>query len=579
MLVAAAIPIAVLLLSGAGWVLDPRERGWLMRGDSAQHLVAWSFYAREPWGWPPAAIERWPAPLGTTIGLADAIPLVAIPLKAIAGERAADLQYFGLWSALCLAALGATSALFLLEARGGPLLAALGGGLVALSPVVWDRLTRGHPSLAAHALLVGLFVAWLRYFRGRGARRPLVAAGAIVIASALVHPYLLLMTSALLIAMIALGARRFGVVALRTGWFSAAAILVLAALSARLSGFLALPRHALVADGFGGFEADVLAPLNSAGRSRWIPSLFEVDPHREGFAFVGAGLLLLVALAMWRRISERVTARRRAVLRVRSESTPGLRDLAFAAIALASGAILPDVAVGGSRVLDLADLLSPFEPVFDVVRANGRLFWPLQLLLMLGVLLELRRLTDRSAQTIGILGAALFLQIADSPRWPWTSLPDRPQPTRLEARLSVPDPSHDGVVELALMPAYLQSGAGIHCGSARSPDAWIEPALLAARRGWRFNSGYLARLETRAAEQACRASSVFAVRDAPRAGVLYLASHRQEVVLEKRERFHCERVPREQRLCRFLGEPARRRQGSTRLHQEVVADSKPSEKR
>jgi hypothetical protein len=561
MLGAAAIPLAVLVGSGAGSVLDPRERGWLMHGDSAQHLVAWSFYAREPWHWPPAAIERWPEPLGTTIGLADAIPLVAMPLKAIAGEHAADLQYFGLWSVLCLAALGATSALFLLEARGGPLLAALGGGLVA------------------HALLVGMFVAWLRYFRTGGALRPLAAAAAIVIASAAVHPYLLLMVATVMLAMVATGCRRFGRAALRIAVLPAAASLALALLVAWLAGFLSLPGRALVAGGFGGFEADLLAPFNSAGVTRWMPALFQGDRHREGFAFLGAGVLGLVAMAAWGYVAEAVAARRRSAVPVRPAPIPGLRDLTFAAMALAAFAVVPRIAVGGHRLVDLSGLLSPLEPLFDAVRANGRFYWPLQLLMAMGALLRLRRFAGRPVLIGCCLGAALALQLADSPPSPWSGPRPLAERSRLEARLSAPDPSDDGIVELALVPAYLQSGTGIHCGSVRLSDEWIEPALLAARRGWRFNSGYLARLERGAAESACAASTLLAVRDSPRSGVLYLVSRRESLLLEGHRDFRCERVARNLRICRFLAGPAARRQGSTRLHQEVVADSKPSEKR
>jgi hypothetical protein len=248
-------------------------------------------------------------------------------------------------------------------------------------------------------------------------------------------------------------------------------------------------------------------------------------------------------------------------------------------MALAAFAVVPRVAVGGHRLIDLSRLLSPLEPLFDAVRANGRFYWPLQLLLAIGALLQLRRFAGRPVWIGCCLGAALALQLADSPPLPWSGPPPLAERSRLEARLSAPDPSDDGIVELALVPAYLQSGTGVHCGSDRLSDEWIEPALLAARRGWGFNSGYLARLDRGAAESACAASTALAVRDSPRPGVLYLVSHRESVLLERRGNFRCERVARNLRICRFLAGPAERRQGSTRLHQEVVEDSKPSEKR
>lgn len=591
MLVAAAIPLAVLVGSGAGHVLDPRERAWLMHGDSAQHLVAWSFYAREPWRWPPAAIERWPAPLGTTIGLADAIPLVAMPLKAIAGERAADLQYFGLWSALCLAALGATSALFLLEARGGALLAALGGGLVALSPVVWDRLTRGHPSLAAHALLVGLFVAWLRYFRTGGGRRPLIAATALVVLAAAVHPYLLVMVAMLFVAMVAFGARRFGARTLWPGGAAVAMLFVAAPAALWFSGFLGVSPRDLAAGGFGGFEADLLSPLNSAGFSRWIPALFGGDPNREGFAYLGLGAIALGTVGVvWSALGGSSGRPPRGDGPARGAPVPGMRPLVVATLALAALAVVPRILAGGRTLVDLSRVLSPVEPFFDLVRANGRLVWPLYLLTALGIPLAWRRWAQRAVPIGAALGLALALQVAEAPRWPWGRVGIEKRAAGAAVRLERLSAEAEGVHRLALVPAYLLSGAGFHCGRERQADGWVEPALIAARRGWSFNSGYLARADEEAAAAACAASELEAIRAAPSADTLYLVSTRQARRLEQRGAgFRCERLSRSDRLCRF--EPGTRSgprgvrrekrapdgQGSTRLHQEVVPDSKPSE--
>jgi len=120
----------------------------------------------------------------------------------------------------------------------------------------------------------------------------------------------------------------------------------------------------------------------------------------------------------------------------------------------------------------------------------------------------------------------------------------------------------------------------------------VEPALIAARHGWSFNSGYLARADEEVAAAACAASELESILAAPRPDTLYLVSTRQaRRLLQRGGGFRCERVSRKDRLCRF--EPELRRgprgerrerpvsdgQGSTRLHQEVVADSKPSEKR
>lgn len=486
-----------------------------------------------------------------------------MPLKAVAGERAGELQYFGAWAALCLAALGAAAALFLLEAGGGAVLASLGGGLVALSPVVWDRLSRGHTSLAAHALLVGIFVAWVRYFRTGGERRPLVAAGGLVAVSAAVHPYLMLMASTLLIAMVAFGARRFGARSLIRTAPPALAALAAAAGVAWVGGFLALPARGLAVSGFGGYELDLLSPVNSAGFARLVPEAFPGDRSREGFAYLGLGVLFLGAIG----IAAASIRRWRGSGTRRASADPGriagLRELVASALVLAAFATVPYVTIGGIRRVDLTRLLSPLEPLFDVVRANGRLGWPLHLLLALGAILALRRHSARPVLVGALLGTALVLQLADAPAWPWGMSDRERRIPASSARLAAAAPPGGGIRRLALVPAFLKSGSGVHCGDERHAERWIEPALLAARRSWSFNSGHLARAEAGAARSACAASSLEAVLAAPSVDTLYLVSAREARRLERRSRgFHCERLSRTERLCRFVapaGRPGRRR--------------------
>lgn len=552
MLVAALVPIAVLVGSGAGFVLDPRERAWLTKGDSAQHLVAWSFYAREPWHWPPATIERWPAPLGTTIGLADAIPLVAMPLKALAGERAADLQYFGLWSAFCLAALGATSALFLLEARGGPLLAALGGGLLALSPVVWDRLDRGHPSLGAQALLVAMFVVWLRFFRRQGRWQDLVPGGTLSVLAAAVHPYLGLMTLTLLFAAVLFGAFRFGLRAVPR-WLPVVVLAVAGSVAvAWLAGFLSLPARDLAVGGFGGNEADLLAFLNSAGFAKMVPALFDAGPRREGFSYLGLGLLVLSLAGGTAALVARSKRRPVEAGSVHREPVPGLVHLMAAGCALAAFGLTPRLSIAGVEVLDFSPVVQPlFEPAYQIVRATGRMVWPLHLLVGLVSILAMSRFVTRRSLVAAALGGCLILQILDAPDRSWMLDSELSRSSPLIRRLSATLASYEGVDRLALVPAYIQSGARVHCGGDQISSKWIEPAVVAARFGMSFNSGYVARVDSAQAERACEESTIEEILTAPRIDTVYILSAREARVVQSRfDRIRCVRLTSNERICR-----------------------------
>ena len=65
--------------------LDPREIEWLMRFDWPVHFFGWHFFRNEPWHWPPGLVSGYNAPVGTSIGFTDSIPLVALTRTASIG--------------------------------------------------------------------------------------------------------------------------------------------------------------------------------------------------------------------------------------------------------------------------------------------------------------------------------------------------------------------------------------------------------------------------------------------------------------------------------------------------------------
>jgi len=79
-------------------VLDPTSTEWLLgANDSATYYLGWQYFRQEPWFFPLGRIDSYLAPLGTSIPLVDALPLLAIPLKLITNLLPSDFQYFGIW--------------------------------------------------------------------------------------------------------------------------------------------------------------------------------------------------------------------------------------------------------------------------------------------------------------------------------------------------------------------------------------------------------------------------------------------------------------------------------------------------
>ena len=539
-LIAAGIPLAWLLFRCSA-VLAPRSTAWLAGGDAASHWVGWLFFAREPWHWPPGRIESWFAPAGTTVGFADAIPLLAFPLKLVAAWLESPFQYFGLWIAACVVLQGVLGSRLLAELGAGERLRALGGALMGLGPVLWHRFDAGHFSLAAQWLVLAAFLAWARFFRSGGSVRYLLWLAALPVLAAAIHPYLTLITGALLAAVVP-AAARFGRRRVLTacGLLAAAALVSVAV--AGLAGFLGTGSESLEAGAWGGYSADLAAFLNPERRSRLLPELFSTVGSGEGFAYLGFGGLVLGAVGLALQLGER--HRVRSAPSARGDAL-GWRALWIACAALAVIAALPRVRVFGVEVLSARAFTSLLEVPLGPFRANGRLIWPLHALLLVSAVSWLRPLESKARSLTFLLAFALVAQAAEPHLWSAWASPD----SGLEQSVAEWSQQDPDLGKVRLLPVFLRDGGQVYCGEAYVEDTWVFAAWLAARSGRSFDSGYVARLDPDLARAACAESDERLAEHRLEPDALYFVRPRLGRVLS-REGFLCRPATKRQWACR-----------------------------
>lgn len=204
------------------------------------------------------------------------------------------IPLFGAWSGLCMVgmALASTGLVRALGARGACAAAAAAAIGVSM-PALLARW--GHLSLMAQALLPLAFLFYVRLHRAARPHSVFGRAAALCLGALLVHPYLFLMVSGIAAA---------GVAQAGTDRRLRGAAWVLVALAAVLGSAVAamgyLSGDGPVTDtGFGDYSTNLLSPF--------LPQLSGVFPdglprildgtggQYEGFAYLGAGLLLLLA--------------------------------------------------------------------------------------------------------------------------------------------------------------------------------------------------------------------------------------------------------------------------------------------
>jgi hypothetical protein len=415
------VSLVVVATFGAAWYLalggrktiDPTNVSWMLEGDWMGHLFGWLFTRNGPWGLPLASAPDLVYPAGSSAALTDAVPLAAVVAKIFSPVLPEAFQYFGLWMLFGVIGLGVAGVLVLRPHVKDPVLLTLGGMLCVMNPIVSTRY--GHPPFFGFWALTGLVGLSLWPVDDvKAARRVAVAALGLGFVGCAINAYLSLMASGLMFAAVA----RLAVVERRFSKFEGAAWLVstpvVSLLSLWLFGFVSgvrsSPVRNLAVEGFGQFSADLATFVNPTMWSRFLPGLAMGPRQYEGFAYLGLGVLALLALRLGLLVRIRPTG----------AQWRSLAPVLVVVAGMAFYALSNQVTFLGKPIVRLGfyDNLEPFPSVF---RSSGRFVWPLHVLLTLVAVLTTRFLGSAKAPSVlggrwrsrAVLAVAVALQFAD----------------------------------------------------------------------------------------------------------------------------------------------------------------------
>ncbi len=409
-LLAAVLGLSWLLAKGGAKILGPRSTAWLMCEDWSWHHLGWLFYHRDRWRFPLGKIGNFVEPSGTGIVYVDAIPWAAM-LSKLLPVGAPDFQYLGPWIGLSYALQASFGAAIVALYTRRALHALLGGLLFLVTPVLVMR--TGHAALTAHWTLLCALFLYLRPCETKlAAERTLRLATVLVVLVAGIHAYLVAMVVPMILA---LHYRLFRVDRLVDGRGIAIA-------TARTLGLLGVAMAIIgyfdgtgpTDSGYGIYSADLLAPFNPMGWSRWLPAMPSGPGQIEGFAYLGLGVLLMLVVV--------------AVRAPRPSSWSALRPLVVVVALLFVYALSLRVTIAG-RVLFASKF--DFFTLANVFRSSGRFVWPLHYLLLTAAIVGIVRLgKDRPGWVTGAFVLVLVLQVAEQshrrPPFGTGQLPIRP---------------------------------------------------------------------------------------------------------------------------------------------------------
>lgn len=439
---------------------------WRAAGDAAQHAIAQRHFLADAWRWPLLSVATLN---GANLAFMDGIPALALPLKLLRPWLPEGFHGIGLFYALAWALQG-PAAVFALRGFGERrVLPALCAAVMALAmPAFVMRF--GHAALCGHFVVLGALGLYARVLRDGCWWRAAVPFQA---AALLVHPYLALMSLALLAAApltLALRGEPFWRAALGAGAAAAAMGGAMAAL-----GYLGAQGDG----GFGDFAMNLLSPVwphRSLVLGFLVAGEVDATGHGgwEGYNWLGLGLWAAIGAAL-----------------LLGPARPW-RDagLVLALLGLLALAVSFRVGLGGAVVLEL----SPVPSVLEQFRASGRFFWPVGYALLVWAAVSLAR-RGRAGQ--GALVLCAVLQWADA------------QPSRAALAAWATERAPWTIPAAELRPALRAAGRHVLVPSwpcTEKPD-WparvrlLEILLLASESPRPVNTAYVARW--RGAPPAC----------------------------------------------------------------------------
>lgn len=388
------LPLAVIGGWGGVFQVPP--------GDLAQNLTGHLAFQAGDWIFPPLLAPDLFWPHGVSIALTDSNPLLSSLAKLVATLRGPGnpaINLLGGWFAACwlLQPMAAVYALRGFGCRRWE--AALATAILSATfPALLFRV--GHINLCGHFFgLLALGIAARLLVSGANSARDWAVPVALLAAAVFVHPVLYILSAALL------GAPALGALLDhgRRGWrpiaFYVAAGIASVALFSVLSGMTGGGDR-----GFGYYSMNLLSPVwpqRSGLFGADLPVLDDTGGQYEGFNYLGAGVLLLIAAAG---IAWSVSRRKAGCAGTK------WRALLIVLIVLTVLAVSSEVHAGHTLLFSLGT--RSWDIVFGAVRSSGRLFWPVGYALMLGSIAILSWRLPRLWLT-PLLAIAVALQLID----------------------------------------------------------------------------------------------------------------------------------------------------------------------
>lgn len=395
-------------------VLNPRDIGWLTQ-DPIMYYVGWEGFRHDPqWHWPLTYSTYIGYPVGESTALMDFNSVLALALKPLSSVLPEPFQYFGIEILLCCSLQFFFAWRLLRLLIGSNILGILlASAFFLIAPPLTYQL-HGHFSSCNQWILIAALLVFFRAQLLPKANLGTFVVSSLVLATAgiAINPYLAFQVLLILTAAVVslLWQKRLSFV-MAVGFMTM--LSVVCGLEAYSLGLLLKGGRGYGGGGYRYFSTNLLSLINPyltrlepPGRGSIVfPRLPQLtDGQHEGYAYLGAGVILVAVLValflVFKRVQFKSLDKRWAI------------PLFLCCLILTLMACSTKISFGSHILVDV-DPHEKLTPYLSPLRTSGHLFWAPYYVILTAVL-AVPLLLLRKASANVFLAGVLVLQVADT---------------------------------------------------------------------------------------------------------------------------------------------------------------------
>ena len=375
---------------------------WLRSHDMTAEFMTWKYYKNDIWRFPIGNNPNYGMDLGSGIVFSGSIPLLSIIFKLFGNFLPNNFHHFGLWIFICFFLQSYISFLIIYHHTKNLTFSIIASLFFLLSPVLFNKIIL-HLSLSAHWLiLLGFYIE----IKNELSKKTFYWT-ALISLSALIHFYFTI----ILLGMFFLFILNDHLINFNFKKLIAQISLpfIFLLITMYIVGYFEVPFTDALGYGYGYYKLNltsIINPITSTpnGIINWslfLPKILKGAGDAEGFSYLGIGgifLLIIVIFCIFFNFTEFKNKKYRPYY---------LIIILFSLIALTN-----KISFANNLLFEI-ELPKYIYGILSIVRASGRLFWPVYYLIFLGSILIIYNKFSRK-NSLYILILLFSLQIIDT---------------------------------------------------------------------------------------------------------------------------------------------------------------------